>query len=180
MGHATSRTRPSIVTFEELARSPAIEVVCGGRDAARIETTPQLASKQILKNRLIGSPFHFGNHFLRRYHSRRCTPEHSKWFAIAQLWLYLVTDFRPMPISSWLVGLADQHRTRRTHPNARDCDETKAHFVDSHYCTIAALKPLPFPIVEIVSVAPRFRPSLKIILQIHIRIRCSRVLACGD
>src|SRR5271167_4391986 len=41
--------------------------------------------------------FSLGVNFLRRYHSRRCTKEHSKWFAIAQLWLYSATDFRPMP-----------------------------------------------------------------------------------
>jgi hypothetical protein len=58
MGQATSRTKPSIVASEALARSPAIEVLCGELDAARTETIPQPASKQTLKNRLIGSPFH--------------------------------------------------------------------------------------------------------------------------
>src|SRR5690348_8634496 len=58
MGQAKSRTKPSIVAFEALARSPAIEVLCGVGDAARTETIPQPASKQILKNRLIGSPLH--------------------------------------------------------------------------------------------------------------------------
>jgi hypothetical protein len=56
MGHATSRTRPSIVALETFARAPAIDVLCGGLDAAK--TIPQHASKQILKGRIIGSPFH--------------------------------------------------------------------------------------------------------------------------
>src|SRR5580658_2146455 len=60
MGQATSRTKPSIVAFEALARSPAIEVLCGEWDAARSETIPQPASKQTLKNRLIGSPYSLG------------------------------------------------------------------------------------------------------------------------
>src|SRR5271169_2018278 len=62
MGQATSRTKPSIVACEALARSPAIEVLCGEWDAARTETIPQPASKQTLKNRLIGSPFHWALH----------------------------------------------------------------------------------------------------------------------
>ena len=42
MGHATSRTRPSIVALETFARAPAIDVLCGGLDAAK--TIPQHAS----------------------------------------------------------------------------------------------------------------------------------------
>jgi hypothetical protein len=46
-----------MVAFEVLARSPAIEVLCGEWDAAKIEMIPQPAIKQTLKNRIIGSPF---------------------------------------------------------------------------------------------------------------------------
>jgi hypothetical protein len=60
MGQATSRTKPSIVASEALARSPAIEVLGGESDAASTETIPHPASKQTLKNRLIGSPFQLG------------------------------------------------------------------------------------------------------------------------
>ena len=56
MGHARSRSKPSMVAFDEFARSPAIEVLCGGRVAARIDPIPQTASMHTLKNRCIGSP----------------------------------------------------------------------------------------------------------------------------
>src|SRR5271156_5194457 len=76
MGQATSRTKPSIVAFEALARSPAIEVLCGEWDAASTETIPQPASKPTLKNRLIGSPFHWALHTLQPASSRGriCNP----------------------------------------------------------------------------------------------------------
>src|SRR5579862_1709992 len=57
MGQATSRTRPSMVACEAFARSPAMEVFCGERDAARSESIPQAASRQRLQYRVIGSPF---------------------------------------------------------------------------------------------------------------------------
>src|SRR5271156_6609324 len=70
MGQATSRTKPSIVACEALARSPAMEVLCGEWDAARTETIQQPASKQTLRNRLIGSPFHRALHTLQPASSR--------------------------------------------------------------------------------------------------------------
>src|SRR5277367_5282066 len=92
MGQETSRTKPSMVAFEALARSPAMEVPCGECDAARTETIPQPASKQTLKNRLISSPFHWALHTLERASSRCriCNPpgqlaKHP--FSLAKDWL---------------------------------------------------------------------------------------------
>jgi hypothetical protein len=47
-----------MVSLETFARAPAIDVLCGESDAAKAEMIRQPASKQILKGRLIGSPFH--------------------------------------------------------------------------------------------------------------------------
>ena len=46
MGHAISRSKPSIVAFDLFAREPSIDVFCGGWGAAIIEAIPQAAKKQ--------------------------------------------------------------------------------------------------------------------------------------
>src|SRR4029077_3493618 len=61
MGHAISRTEPSIVAFDLFAREPSIDVFCGGWGAAAIEATPQPANKQKRKIRFIRPPFHQGS-----------------------------------------------------------------------------------------------------------------------
>jgi hypothetical protein len=58
MGHAISRTKPSIVAFDIFAREPSIDVFCGGWGAAVIDATPQPANKQKRKLRFIRTPFH--------------------------------------------------------------------------------------------------------------------------
>src|ERR1700693_1265742 len=61
MGHAISRTKPSIVAFDLFAREPSIDVFCGGWGAAVIDATPQPANKQKRKIRFIHPPFHQGS-----------------------------------------------------------------------------------------------------------------------
>src|ERR1700683_1163666 len=56
MGHAISRTKPSIVAFDLFAREPSIDVFCGGSSAATIDATPQPASRQRRRIRFIRSP----------------------------------------------------------------------------------------------------------------------------
>ena len=58
MGHAISRTKPSIMAFDLFAREPSIDVFCGGWSAAVIDATPQPANKQKRKIRFIRPPFH--------------------------------------------------------------------------------------------------------------------------
>jgi hypothetical protein len=53
-----SRTNPSIVAFDLLAREPSIDVFCAGWGAAVIDTTPQPAIKPKRKIRFIRPPFH--------------------------------------------------------------------------------------------------------------------------
>src|ERR1700676_5430473 len=53
MGHAISRTKPSIVAFDLFAREPSIDVFCGGWSAATIDATPQPASRQRRRIRFI-------------------------------------------------------------------------------------------------------------------------------
>src|SRR5438445_13112974 len=60
MGHAISRTKPSIVAFDLFAREPSIDVFCGGWGAAVIDATPQPANKQKRKIRFIHPPLHQG------------------------------------------------------------------------------------------------------------------------
>jgi hypothetical protein len=61
MGHAISRTKPSIVAFDLFAREPSIDVFCGGWGAAVNDATPQTASKQKRKIRFIHPPVHQGS-----------------------------------------------------------------------------------------------------------------------
>ena len=56
MGHAISRTKPSIVALDLFAREPSIDVFCGGWSAATIDATPQPASMQRPRIRFIHSP----------------------------------------------------------------------------------------------------------------------------
>ncbi len=53
MGHAISRTKPSIVAFDLFARASSIDVFCGGGSAATIDATPQPASRQRRRIRFI-------------------------------------------------------------------------------------------------------------------------------
>src|SRR5580704_14747790 len=53
MGHAISRTNPSIVAFDLFARASSIDVFCGGGSAATIDATPQPASRQTRRIRFI-------------------------------------------------------------------------------------------------------------------------------
>ena len=53
MGHAISRTKPSIVAFDLFARASSIDVFCGGGSAATIDATPQPASRQTRRIRFI-------------------------------------------------------------------------------------------------------------------------------
>src|SRR5215470_20071166 len=57
MGHAISRTKPSIVTLDLFARSLSIDVFCGGWGAAIIDATPHPAKKQKRKMRFIRPSF---------------------------------------------------------------------------------------------------------------------------
>src|SRR5215471_7402864 len=57
MGHAISRTKPSIVTFDLFAREPSIEVFCRGCGAAISDATPQPAHRQKRRTRFICPPF---------------------------------------------------------------------------------------------------------------------------
>jgi hypothetical protein len=60
MGHAISRTKPSIVAFDLFAREPSIDVFCGGWGAAVINATPQQANKQKHTIRFIRASFSSG------------------------------------------------------------------------------------------------------------------------
>src|SRR6266404_1868728 len=60
MGHAISRTRPSIVALDLLARAPSIDVFCGGWGPAVMDATPQPANTQKRKIRFIRPPSHSG------------------------------------------------------------------------------------------------------------------------
>jgi hypothetical protein len=57
MGHAISRTKPSILAFDLFARDPSIDVFCEGWGVAVIDAIPQPANKQKSKIRIIRPPF---------------------------------------------------------------------------------------------------------------------------
>jgi len=46
MGHAISRTKPSIVASERFARAPSIDVFCRGAGIAAIAATQQPVNRQ--------------------------------------------------------------------------------------------------------------------------------------
>jgi hypothetical protein len=62
MGHAISRTKPSIVAFDLFAREPSIDVFCGGLGPAVNDATAQPANKQKRKIRFIRPPYYQGSH----------------------------------------------------------------------------------------------------------------------
>ena len=97
MGQATSRTKPSMVAREVLARSPAIEVLCGEWDAARTETMQVPASKQTR----IGSSvllFRWALHTLQPA-SSRCRICNPAWSPGETSRFHLSTAFREFPVS---------------------------------------------------------------------------------
>jgi hypothetical protein len=53
MGHAISRTRPSIVASERFARAPSIDVFCKGAGIAAIAATQQPVNSQKPRIRFI-------------------------------------------------------------------------------------------------------------------------------
>jgi hypothetical protein len=82
-----------MVVVETFARAPAIDVLCGGWGAAKTEMIPQPASKQILKGRLIASPFHWTSIFCNITGRGRWSKENDKTFAVAPLLFPLRNPF---------------------------------------------------------------------------------------
>ena len=117
MGHAISRTRPSIVAFDLLAREPSIDVFWGGSGAASIDATPQPATKQNRKIRfirpLLPAPKRCCIRLLR---SRRLLSHCSPTFVRC---LVSPANRTPVLASGWDCGFSSPDRRLRQHGYAR-------------------------------------------------------------